>query len=130
MQSASEQDKKDLSKLLCARWKAWEPRHFLERFSVMSTGRRRLSRSPWLVSFRSSKDTTSALGRGPQRAETELSTALTPISSLKMPVVFFLHKGIYGMQETVGPNCAPNYTACLLLGQCLRWGRFFMLGTP
>lgn len=43
---------------------------------------------------------------------------------------FFLHKGIYGMQETVGPNCAPNYTACLLLGQCLRWGRFFMLGTP
>lgn len=89
MQSASEQDKKDLSKLLCARWKAWEPRHFLERFSVMSTGRRRLSRSPWLVSFRSSKDTTSALGRGPQRAETELSTALTPISSLKMPVVFF-----------------------------------------
>lgn len=26
--------------------------------------------------------------------------------------VFFLHKGIYGMPETVGPNCAPNYN-CL-----------------
>lgn len=47
--------------------------------SVMNIRRRRLSRSPWLVSFRSSKDTTSALGRGPQAAEMELCMALTPI---------------------------------------------------
>lgn len=56
---------------------------------MMSTLGRRLSRAPWLVCFRPSRDSSLALGRDPQTVEMDLGMALLSIPSLKAPIDFF-----------------------------------------
>lgn len=82
---------------------------------MMSTLGRRLSRAPWLVCFRPSRDSSLALGRDPQTVEMDLGMALLSIPSLKAPIdfFFFLQKGICGMLEPVGPGCALDKCSSL-----------------